>query len=103
MENNSIKNGRLLLYLNELKSRYGDINLSEVISNIMIDNNLNYLCPKCEGKGYVIQEYDAYPTNLPDYGWVEDIKQREVVCDVCNGDGYTEKEKKPVYKLKGYE
>lgn len=62
-----------------------------------------FKCPKCNGKGYVEVEYDAYPTGLPDSGWAQDIRIREDGCDLCNELGYTEVEKKPIFKVVGYQ
>lgn len=44
-----------------------------------------------------------YPSGLPDSGWVEDWRYREVKCDLCNGEGYTEHEYKPKMIQDGWE
>jgi len=62
-----------------------------------------YICPKCNGKGNLVVRYNAYPSNLPDSGWVADIKTKEVICDLCKGDGYTEKKFKQKMKAVGWE
>lgn len=63
----------------------------------------NYMCPKCKGEGIVKEKYNAYPSGLPDSGWVDDWKFKDVGCNVCNGKGYTERKLKPIIKTVGYE
>ncbi|AEX26663.1 hypothetical protein KP27_198 [Klebsiella phage KP27] len=48
-----------------------------------------HVCPKCNGKGYETIRYNAYPSGLPDSGWVEDMKDFNKECDLCNGHGRT--------------
>lgn len=64
-----------------------------------------YKCPKCNGKGYVVTEYNAYPSGLPDSGWVYKPGYDYKECDLCNGTGYTFKQYKPKVKTEiiGYE
>lgn len=76
---------------------YGDIHLSQYIRKIK--GEYIHKCPKCHGFGYVIEEYDAYPPNLPDSGWAQDIQHRKVMCDLCHGRGYTEKKYKENRKV----
>ena len=57
------------------------------------------VCPKCNGEGVVQEKYNAYPSGLPDSGWVEDWKYRNKACNVCNGKGYTEKKLVPNKKI----
>jgi rubrerythrin len=80
---------------------YGDIKLSELLEKLK--GNKKFICPKCKGKGTVSIKYDAYPTGLPDSGWVSDWQYKDVDCDVCKGHGYTEKQMKPKYEFVGYE
>lgn len=61
-----------------------------------------HICPKCNGTGSVSIEYNAYPSGLPDSGWVEDIKTKIISCDLCAGGGYTEQKFEPVTKVVGY-
>lgn len=76
-----------------LISQYGDLKLSEIRLKIMGDRK--YRCPNCNGIGVVRVKYNAYPSGLPDSGWVEDWKYKAVGCDLCNGHGYTVKEYVP--------
>ncbi len=61
-----------------------------------------FKCPKCGGVGTLNIRYNAYPSNLPDSGWVDDWKFKNVDCEVCLGEGYTITEKKPVTQITGY-
>jgi DnaJ-class molecular chaperone len=80
---------------------YGDVKISEAIKSY----GRPYTCPKCNGDGVKKVTYNAYPSGLPDSGWVEDIRTRDIGCDLCEGHGYTEKELKPIIKkeIVGYE
>lgn len=71
----------------------------------MSERGLNYECPKCGGKGYIMEKYNAYPMGLPDSGWVDDIQFRKIDCDICHGNGYTKKLLKPKTEISiiGYE
>ena len=64
-----------------------------------------FICPKCNGKGYIVKEYNAYPGGLPDSGWVYKPGYDYNECDLCNGVGYTNKEYKAKTETKiiGYE
>jgi len=46
-------------------------------------------CPKCNGAGYNVIKFDTYPSGLRDSGWVHEYENFKIVCDVCNGQGYT--------------
>lgn len=90
--------------IEELIKKYGEkANLIDVLNNEK--GNYKYKCPKCEGKGILIETYNAYPTFLPDSGYVYKEGIREIKCDLCNSKGYTEKEYKPKMKTEiiGYE
>lgn len=63
----------------------------------------NYVCPKCKGNGIIKERYNAYPSGLPDSGWVDDWKYKDVNCNVCNSKGYTERKLKPIISVIGYE
>jgi predicted methyltransferase len=77
-----------------LINEYGeDLTLAELLK--IVQGNNKFQCPKCEGKGYNITTYNAYPEGLPDSGWVYNEGRKEVTCDVCNGIGYTKKQLKP--------
>lgn len=92
-----------------LIERYGeDATLKEILEDIeskSIYRRYKYKCPKCEGKGYLVKEYNGYPSGLPDSGWVYEAAYDYRKCDLCNGLGYTEKEYKPktVTTVIGYE
>lgn len=79
-----------------------EVNCEDEIEKIL---SSVFKCPKCDGVGYIQEKYNAYPSNLPDSGWGEDWKYRNVKCSLCNGEGYTEHEYKPIYETKiiGYE
>lgn len=55
-------------------------------------NKLPHRCPKCNGHAGAQVRYNAYPSNLPDSGWVDDWKYKWVDCDLCKGEGYTAQE-----------
>lgn len=79
----------------KLCEEYGENTILEDLRRI-IQGNKKYECPNCKGKGYIVEEYNAYPSNLPDSGWVYEAGYKKIPCDLCNGIGYTEKQ----YKLK---
>jgi hypothetical protein len=64
-----------------------------------------YRCPKCNTQGGTTEYYNAYPSGLPDSGFVQDMQPKFVECDLCEGHGYTEIEYKPKLKTEvvGYE
>ena len=83
-------------------NRYGkDTTLGELVKKIQ--GNKIYKCPKCGGSGYISKRYNAYPSGLPDGGWVEVWKWKEIDCDLCKGEGYTEHEYKPRIVQDGWE
>lgn len=85
-----------------LCNTYGyNTKLEEVLK--MIQGDRIYKCPKCNGKGVVSVRYNAYPSGLPDSGWVEDWKYKDVTCDLCHGEGYTSHEYKPKMIQDGWE
>lgn len=81
----------------ELINKYGEgTTLREVLDKMK--GNDKHKCPKCKGKGYLVETYNAYPTCLPDSGFVYKEGLREITCDLCEGKGYTNKEYKPKIK-----
>lgn len=48
-----------------------------------------YKCPKCDGAGKLTMKYNAYPSGLPDSGFVYEEGIKTIDCDLCNGEGYT--------------
>jgi len=88
--------------IKELISSYG----GEKTLNELLEAELSktpYLCPKCNGEGYNKVGYNAYPKGLPDSGFVENWKYKNVECDLCKGKGYTEREYKPKMVQEGWE
>lgn len=77
-----------------LVDKYGaDTTLGEMLAKVQ--GNKIYVCPKCNGSGFTTVEYNCYPTNLPDSGFVYKPAYKDVECDLCKGDGYTDHEYKP--------
>lgn len=89
--------------LERLYSRYGNIRIEEIISKEK--GSCIYECPKCKGEGTIRTTYNAYPTGLPDSGFVYQEGVKYVDCDLCNCKGYTSHEYKPKIKTEiiGYE
>ena len=84
--------------IEQLIKEYGkDVTLEEILKKKKGD--YIYKCPKCGGKGYTLERYNAYPPGLPDSGWVDDWQYEEVTCDLCNGRGYTKEEYKRKTKI----
>ena len=74
--------------IQQLINEFGpDITLKDVLDRVK--GKYIYKCPKCNGKGTISVKYNAYPSGLPDSGWVDDWKYKDVKCDLCNGKGYT--------------
>lgn len=71
--------------IEQLIKTHGDIKFS-ILLNKLYKHKI-YKCPKCDGTGQ--KEYNAYPSGLPDSGFV--YKQGFRDCDLCEGHGYTEK------------
>lgn len=62
----------------------------------IINRAYPFICPKCKGKGLIYKEdtnYDVGGSHVS--GWIE--------CDICQGYGRTQKQKKPICKIIGYE
>ena len=75
----------------------GKTTLDDLVKRIQ--GNKIHRCPKCYGKGIVIKMINrAHYWECCD--WYEEIK---VTCDLCNGEGYTEKEYKPKMVQDGWE
>lgn len=66
--------------------------------------HLKHRCPKCHGKGYTVTEYNGYPSGLPDSWCVYEAAYDYQACDLCDGMGWTETERKPIVeeKIVGY-
>jgi hypothetical protein len=52
------------------------------------DVGYTHECPMCEGTGRVSYQYNAYPSGLPDSGFVDDMRTAYKDCDLCEGRGY---------------
>lgn len=74
----------------EAQEKYGDLKISEILEIL----NRPFICPKCKGTG--IERKLIYQGN---WGYSDDVYEN-IDCDVCDGHGYTTKEKKPVIKTK---
>ena len=85
-----------------LVTTYGpDITLGELLKQIQ--GRKVHKCPKCNGTGEITEEYNGYPSGLPDSGWVYEPAYRTVTCDLCKGEGYTGKLMKPRMIQDGWE
>lgn len=69
----------------------------------IIQGRKKYICPKCNGTGSIMEEYNGYPSGLPDSGFAYLPAYREEVCDLCKGEGYTGKLIKPHMIQDGWE
>ena len=86
----------------ELIQTYGnDVTLGDIYTKIC-DGRI-YKCPECNGKGSYTVEYNAYPSGLPDSGFVYEAGYKNVECDLCGGEGYTKIKYKPKMIQKGWE
>ena len=73
-----------------LRDTYGgETTLDDLVKRMQ--GNKIHRCPKCGGSGTTIKR-----VNRAQY-WecCDDYKEIEVTCDLCNGEGYTEKIYKP--------
>lgn len=96
-----LDNFRIIDIIN-LSNKYGgNTTLSQLIK--IIQGNRIYKCPKCNGEGYIEEEYNGYPEGLPDSGCVYKPAFRKISCDLCDGFGFTEKQYKPRMVQDGWE
>lgn len=85
-----------------LCNQYGEnTTLKDVLLSVQGDNK--YLCPKCNGMGTITIEYNGYPSGLPDSGFVYEAAYRKEECDLCKGQGYTNRQMKPHMVQDGWE
>lgn len=82
----------------QMINTHGDIKLSELFQKLKFGNE--FICPKCDGKGFTTKMVDKYPRGLPDSGWATDMQPVNTDCDLCSGIGYTHKEYKPIVETK---
>ena len=75
----------------------GKTTLDDLVKRIQ--GNKIHRCPKCGGSGTIIKR-----VNRAQY-WecCDDYVEKEVTCDLCNGEGYTEKIYKPRMVQDGWE
>lgn len=86
--------------LSYVRQKFGNvINVAELIKQRYKDL---HKCPQCNGLGYVVEEYNAYPHNLPDSGWVYQPGFRKSECDLCKGVGFTKEEFVPNIVQQGW-
>ena len=90
--------------IEKLVSKFGgNVTLNEVLEYVKSHSpyvHLPYKCPKCNGQGYLVREYNGYPSGLPDSGSVYEAAYDYRKCDLCDGMGYTKKEMKPITETK---
>lgn len=86
--------------LEQLIGQYGDRKISDIVAELKGEKI--HTCPKCKGRGYITEEYNGYPSGLPDSGWVYEPAYRDIKCNLCNGIGYTEHEYKPKMEQTGW-
>lgn len=85
-----------------LCERFGyDAKLSDVLDKVRAGRV--YECPKCHGVGTIKEEYNGYPSGLPDSGFVYEAAYRTVDCDLCQGHGYTKDKYVPRMVQDGWE
>ena len=95
-----------LSIIKDLINKYGDTcTLKDVMYYHTKLKNPGYPCPKCNSRGYIIKKINTYPSGLPDSGWVEQLEDDYIECDLCKGKGYTDIKYKPKVETKvvGYE
>lgn len=73
-----------------LRDTYGGKTTLDDLAKRIQENKI-HRCPKCGGSGITIKR-----VNRAQY-WecCDDYVEKEVTCDLCNGEGYTEKVYKP--------
>lgn len=81
-----------------LMKHYGSKTTLEEVVRIVQGNRI-YKCPKCGGTGTLTKR-----KNTAQY-WecCDNWKYYETTCDLCNGEGYTEREYKPKMIQGGWE
>ncbi len=93
------------MFIKDIKAlvvTYGaNTTLGEMLKRVQ--GNKIYRCPKCNGRGFRTVEYNGYPSGLPDSGFVYEAAYKDVVCDLCKGEGYTDHEYKPRMVQDGWE
>lgn len=82
----------------ELCQRYGEnTTLGELRKKIQ--GKKIHRCPKCDGKGILRECVNVAEGWEFTYRW----EHREVECDLCNGEGFTENEFRPRMVQDGWE
>lgn len=81
-----------------LRDDYGGETTLDDLVKLMQGNKI-HRCPKCGGSGTIIKR-----VNRAQYWECRDrYEETKVTCDLCNGEGYTEKEYKPKMVQDGWE
>jgi hypothetical protein len=81
--------------LNRYLKKFGNISLASLL--IKVQGDKLYQCPNCDGLG-TVEEEEILTSNDGDMGY-----WRTIICYVCHGDGYLDKEKKPKMEQIGWE
>lgn len=75
--------------------------LEDILKKIQGDKV--YKCPKCNGLGAITEEYNGYPSGLPDSDFIYKAAYRHLECDLCKGEGFTTHQYKPKMIQDGWE
>lgn len=87
--------------LRSLIAKYGNtVTLEDAYLRTVEKTSKRYCCPKCNGNGYLVREYNSYPPGLPDSGCVYEPGYDYSECDLCHGKGYTDKKYVPKTETK---
>lgn len=86
----------------ELENRYGsEATLKEIFQSF----ERPFKCPQCNGTAtYSKRTIEKYPSGFPDSGWVPDkVVYVPTTCELCDGQGWVDKEYKPKMIQDGWE
>lgn len=87
--------------INDVKALIADYGENATLKDVLknVQGNRKYQCPKCSGSGKI-----TIRRNVAEY-WecCDRYVDCSVVCDLCNGEGYTEHEYKPKMVQDGWE
>lgn len=81
-----------MIKLSDLEGLDNSLTVKEIKD--IIKREYPYICPKCKGKGKIY---------VPDCFGDGRTGNYYIPCKLCNGYGRTKEEKKPIYKIIGYE
>ncbi|QFR55776.1 hypothetical protein JC221_130 [Yersinia phage JC221] len=65
----------------------GEMTLRRMVDELQ--KRYPHKCPKCNGDGFVEIRMNTYPDGLRDSGWVDQMEDFKITCDICNGHGFT--------------